>query len=59
VRALHIHRATFLAPFRPGDTMALHAQVVAGDALAVVAAGQAWNNGTLAAFAISELYLDE
>ncbi len=27
VRAVHIHHATFVAPFLPGDTMTLHAQV--------------------------------
>ena len=59
VRAVHIHRATFLAPFVPGDTMTLHAQVVDGDDVTMVAAGQAWNRGTLAAFAVSEVYLDE
>jgi 3-hydroxyacyl-[acyl-carrier-protein] dehydratase len=59
VRAVHIHRATFLAPFMPGDTMTLHAQVVDADGLTVVAAGQAWNNDTLAALAVSEVYVDE
>jgi len=59
VRAVHIHRATFLAPFAPGDTMTLHAQVVERDELTMVAAGQAWKDGTLAAFAVSEVYLDE
>jgi 3-hydroxymyristoyl/3-hydroxydecanoyl-(acyl carrier protein) dehydratase len=58
-RAVHIHRATFLAPFVPGDTMTLHAQVVDSDELTMVAAGQAWKDGTLAAFAVSEVYLDE
>lgn len=59
VRAVHIHRATFLAPFAPGDTMQLQAQVVDGDEMTMIAAGQAWKNGTLAAFAVSEVYLDE
>ena len=59
VRAVHIHRATFLAPFAPGDTMTLHAQVVDADEWTMVAAGQAWNRDTLAAFAVSEVYLDE
>lgn len=59
VRAVHIHRATFLAPFAPGDTMTLHAQMVDGDVMTMVAAGQAWNDGRLAAFAVSEVYLDE
>ena len=59
VRAVHVHRATFLLPFVPGDTMTLHAQVVEADELTMVAAGQAWKNGSLAAFAVSEVYLDE
>jgi 3-hydroxymyristoyl/3-hydroxydecanoyl-(acyl carrier protein) dehydratase len=59
VRAVHIHRATFLAPFAPGDTMTLHAQVVDADEWTMVAAGQAWNRDTLAAFAVSEVYLDD
>jgi 3-hydroxyacyl-[acyl-carrier-protein] dehydratase len=59
VRAVHIHRATFLSPFVPGDTMTLHAQMIEGDELTMVAAGQAWKGDTLAAFAVSEVYLDE
>lgn len=59
VRAVHLHHATFVAPFRPGDTMTLHAQVIEQDTYTVIAAGQAWNGATLAAFAISEVYLDE
>jgi 3-hydroxyacyl-[acyl-carrier-protein] dehydratase len=59
VRAVHIHHATFLAPFVPGNTMTLHAQMIEGDDWTMVAAGQAWNGDTLAAFAISEVYLDE
>jgi 3-hydroxymyristoyl/3-hydroxydecanoyl-(acyl carrier protein) dehydratase len=59
VRAVHIHRATFLAPFTAGDTMTLHAQVVEDDGLTMIAAGQAWNGDRLAAFAVSEVYLDE
>jgi 3-hydroxymyristoyl/3-hydroxydecanoyl-(acyl carrier protein) dehydratase len=59
VRAVHIHRATFVAPFTAGDTMTLHAQVVDADGLTMIAAGQAWNGDRLAAFAISEVYLDE
>jgi 3-hydroxymyristoyl/3-hydroxydecanoyl-(acyl carrier protein) dehydratase len=59
VRAVHIHRATFLAPFVPGDTMILHAHVIESDAFTMIAAGQAWKAGTLAAFAVSEVYLDE
>ena len=58
VRAIHIHHASFLAPFRPGDTMTLHARVVDAG-LTLVAATQAWNGDVLAAFAISEVYVDE
>lgn len=59
VRAVHIHRATFLAPFVPGDTMTLHARVVLSDELTLVAAGQAWKDGSLAALAVSQVYVDE
>jgi 3-hydroxymyristoyl/3-hydroxydecanoyl-(acyl carrier protein) dehydratase len=58
VRAIHIHHASFLAPFQPGDTMTLHARVVEHD-YTVVAACQAWRGDTLAAFAISEVFIDE
>jgi len=58
VRAIHIHHASFLAPFRPGDTMTLHAAVVE-HGMTLVAAGQAWLGDTLAACAISEVYVDE
>jgi 3-hydroxymyristoyl/3-hydroxydecanoyl-(acyl carrier protein) dehydratase len=58
VQAVRIHGATFIAPFVPGDTMVLHTHVLETDST-LVAAGQAWKNGTLAAFAVSELYVDE
>lgn len=58
VRAIHIHHASFLAPFAPGDRMTLHAAVVE-QGFTLVAAGQAWRGDTLAAFAISEVYIDE
>jgi 3-hydroxyacyl-[acyl-carrier-protein] dehydratase len=58
VRAVHIHHATFLAPFGPGDTMTLHAQVIEAG-LTMVALGQAWKGDTLAAFGVSEVYVDE
>jgi 3-hydroxymyristoyl/3-hydroxydecanoyl-(acyl carrier protein) dehydratase len=58
VRATHVHHATFLAPFRPGDTMTLHARAVHSD-FTMVAVGQAWNGPTLAATAICEVYVDE
>ncbi len=58
VRAIHIHHASFLAPFQPGDRMTLHAAVVE-HGYTLVAAGQAWRGDTLAAFVISEVYIDE
>lgn len=58
VRATHVHHAAFLAPFRPGDTMTLHARVAHHD-YTMVALGQAWNGDTLAATAICEVYADE
>lgn len=58
VRAIHVHHASFLAPFEPGDTMTLHAQVAHQD-YTLVALGQAWKGDTLAAFAISEVFVDE
>ena len=57
VQVVRIHVAAFLTPFIPGDTMELHAHVIERDAT-VLASGQAWKNGTLAAFAISELRVD-
>jgi 3-hydroxyacyl-[acyl-carrier-protein] dehydratase len=56
VRAVHIHSAACLESFAPGDTMMLHAQVIESGATVLVA-GQAWRKGTLAAFAVSEMYI--
>jgi 3-hydroxyacyl-[acyl-carrier-protein] dehydratase len=56
-RAVHIHHATFLAPLGPGDTMTLHVQAVGGG-MTIVAAGQAWNDDTLAAIAIAEMHVE-
>jgi 3-hydroxymyristoyl/3-hydroxydecanoyl-(acyl carrier protein) dehydratase len=58
VRATHIHYAAFLAPVIPGDQLVLHAQVV-DSGLTTIAAGQAFKSGTLAAYAVSEVYVDE
>jgi len=58
VRAIHIHHASFVAPFLPGDVVTLHARV-AHDDYTMIALGQAWRGGTLAAFAISEVLVDE
>ena len=58
LRGTHIHHATFLAPFVPGDVMTLHGQL-AGHGLTMLACGQAYRGDTLAAYAITELYVDE
>jgi 3-hydroxyacyl-[acyl-carrier-protein] dehydratase len=58
VRATHIHHATFIAPFVPGDTVTLHAQVL-DDGFTMLALGQAWKGGALAALGICEVYVDE
>jgi 3-hydroxyacyl-[acyl-carrier-protein] dehydratase len=58
VRAIHIHHAGFVAPLHPGDAVTLCARV-AHDDYTMIAAGQAWRGGTLAAFAISEVLVDE
>jgi 3-hydroxymyristoyl/3-hydroxydecanoyl-(acyl carrier protein) dehydratase len=57
VRATHVHHAAFLAPFRPGDTMTLHAQVAHAD-YTLVAVGQAWSGNALAAVAVTEVFVD-
>lgn len=58
VRATHVHHAAFIAPFQPGDTMTLYAQVAHAD-YTLIALGQAWKGDTLAAFAICEVFVDE
>jgi 3-hydroxyacyl-[acyl-carrier-protein] dehydratase len=58
VRAIHIHHASFVAPLHPGDAVTLCARV-AHDDYTMIATGQAWRAGTLAAFAISEVLVDE
>lgn len=58
VRAIHVHHASFVAPLRPGETMTLCARV-AHDGYTMIASGQAWRGSTLAAFAISEVLVDE
>jgi 3-hydroxymyristoyl/3-hydroxydecanoyl-(acyl carrier protein) dehydratase len=58
VRATHIHHATFLAPTRPGDELTLHAAVVSND-LTMIAAAQVFTRGTLAAYTVAEVYVDE
>ena len=47
----------FTAPVRPGDTITLCARV-AHDDYTMIATGQAWRGDTLAAFAISEVFVD-
>jgi 3-hydroxyacyl-[acyl-carrier-protein] dehydratase len=58
VRATHIHHAAFLAPTRPGDELTLHASVVSHD-LTMIAAAQVFTRGTLAAYAVAEVYVDD
>jgi 3-hydroxymyristoyl/3-hydroxydecanoyl-(acyl carrier protein) dehydratase len=58
VRATHIHHATFLEPTRPGDELTLHAAVVSND-YTMIAAAQVFTRGTLAAYAVAEVYVDE
>jgi 3-hydroxyacyl-[acyl-carrier-protein] dehydratase len=58
VRAIHVHHASFAAPLHPEDTVTLCARV-AYDGYTMIAAGQAWRGETLAAFAISEVLVDE
>jgi 3-hydroxyacyl-[acyl-carrier-protein] dehydratase len=58
VRAIHVHHASFIAPLRPGETITLCARV-AHDDYTMIATGQAWRGDTLAAFAISEVLVDD
>jgi len=58
VRAIHVHHASFVAPLYPGDRVTLCARV-AHDDYTMIATGQAWRGDTLAAFAISEVLVDE
>jgi 3-hydroxyacyl-[acyl-carrier-protein] dehydratase len=58
VRAIHIHHASFVAPLHPGDAVTLCARVVHDD-YTMIASGQAWRGGTLAAFSIAEVLVDE
>ena len=57
VRPTHIHHATFLAPFGPGDTVTLHAHL-AESGLTMLACGQAYRGDVLAAFLVSEFHVD-
>jgi 3-hydroxymyristoyl/3-hydroxydecanoyl-(acyl carrier protein) dehydratase len=58
VRAIHIHHASFVAALHPGDVISLCARV-AHDDYTMIATGQAGRGDTLAAFAISEVLVDE
>jgi 3-hydroxymyristoyl/3-hydroxydecanoyl-(acyl carrier protein) dehydratase len=58
VRAIHIHHASFVAALHPGDVVRLHARV-AHDDYTMIALCQAWRGDTLAAFAVSEVLVDE
>lgn len=58
VRATHVHHATFVASFQPGDTMTLYAQVAHAD-YTLIGLAQAWKGDQLAAFAVCEVFVDE
>ena len=58
LRGTHIHHATFLAPFVPGDVMTVHGHL-AEHGLTMLACGQAYRGDTLAAYAITEFLLDQ
>jgi 3-hydroxyacyl-[acyl-carrier-protein] dehydratase len=58
VRATHVHYAAFLAPVVPGDRLTLYAQAV-DSSYTMIAAGQVFANGALAAYAVAELLADE
>jgi 3-hydroxyacyl-[acyl-carrier-protein] dehydratase len=58
VRATHVHYAAFLAPVVPGDELAVYAQVV-DSSFTMIAAGQVYRSGMLAAYAVSEVYVDD
>jgi 3-hydroxyacyl-[acyl-carrier-protein] dehydratase len=58
LRATHIHHATFLAPFVPGDVMTLHGHLT-GSGFTMLACGQAYRGDTLAAYIVSEFYIDD
>jgi 3-hydroxymyristoyl/3-hydroxydecanoyl-(acyl carrier protein) dehydratase len=58
VRAIHVHHASFVAPLHPDETVTLCARV-AHEGYTLIAAGQAWRGDTLAAYAISEVLVDE
>ena len=54
LRATRIHHAAFFAPFRPGDTMQLHAEVL-DDSWTLIAVAQAYRDDELAAIAVMEV----
>ncbi len=58
VRLTRIHHAAFLAPVRPGDEVRLLAQCLERD-LTALAASQAWVGSVLAAYCVTEVYIDE
>ena len=55
VRATHVHYAAFLAPVVSGDRLTIYAQVV-DNSYTMIASGQVYANGTLAAYAVAELF---
>jgi 3-hydroxymyristoyl/3-hydroxydecanoyl-(acyl carrier protein) dehydratase len=58
-RAIKIHHATFLAPVRPGDELAVLARVLESDDYTGIAAGQICRGETICCFGIMEVYFVE
>jgi len=59
VRALKIHTALFLAEVLPGDDLTILASLVESDGYGAICAGQLLKGGSIAAFAVMEVYLVE
>lgn len=59
VRALKIHTALFLAEVSPGDELTILASLLESDGYGAICAGQLLKGGTVAAFAVMEVYLVE
>jgi len=59
VRALKIHTALFLAEVLPGDELTILASLIESDGYGAICAGQLLKGGSIAAFAVMEVYLVE
>lgn len=57
-RVTRIHHARFFQPIVPGDTLQVHASLLARDAFAGTAAGQIYVGGSLRSVAAFEVYFD-